>query len=126
VSKVVVIKIWRQHVRIKVIRLFNTIIPTIKVETIVAPATNFVRSGILVRFATNLGCGSGGVLVKRNLNKRSGILVTTTIVVRTPQMVFTNPKMTIHVNMIAYRPPMSSIVARRYKRIDARNLGKRY
>jgi len=65
-SEVVVTKIWRQRVRIKVTRSFNTIIPTIRVETIVVPATNFVRSGVLIGSATNLGYGSGGVLVKKN------------------------------------------------------------
>jgi hypothetical protein len=96
------------------------------VETIVALATNFVRSGVLVGFAMNLGCGSGGVLVKRNLSRSLKVPIITVIVVRTFQMVFTNPKMTIHVNMIAYRPPVNSIAAKRYKSIDARNFGKRY
>jgi hypothetical protein len=41
-------------------------------------------------------------------------------------MVFTNPKITIHVDMTTYRPLMSSIATRKYKNIDARNLGRRY
>jgi hypothetical protein len=37
--------------------MFNVVIPTIRVENIVAPNTIFVRSGILIGFATNLGHG---------------------------------------------------------------------
>jgi hypothetical protein len=96
------------------------------VETIVALATNFVRIRILIGFVTNLGCGSKGVLVKRNLSRSSRIPIATTKVVKTPQMVFTNPKMTTHVNMTAYRPSMNLVIAGRYKSVDARNLGKGY
>jgi hypothetical protein len=35
---------------------------------VVAPNTNFVKGGVLIRFVTNLGCGSGGVLEGRTLN----------------------------------------------------------
>ncbi len=102
------------------------IIPTIRVETIVVLATIFVRTGVLIEFATNLGHGSGGVLARRNLSRSSGIPIATIRVVRTPQMVFTNPKMTIHINMNIYRPLINSIAAERYKSIDVRNLGQGY
>jgi hypothetical protein len=96
------------------------------VETIVVPTIIFVRIGVLIEFVVNLGHGSGGVLARRNLSRSSGIPKATIRVVRTPQMVFTNPKMTIHVNMITYRPLMNSIVVEGYKSIDARNLGQGY
>jgi len=35
------------------------------VEIVVAPNTNFVKGGILIGSATNLGCGSGGVSKER-------------------------------------------------------------
>jgi hypothetical protein len=56
------------------------------------------------------------------LSRTLGILVTTTRVVGTPQMVFTNPIMIIHVNRTTYQPLMSLMVARRYKITSARNL----
>jgi len=126
VLKVAVVEIWRQCVRLKVIQSFNTVIPTIRVETIVALATNFVKIGVLIGFVTNLGRGSGGVLARRNLSRSSRIPIAITKIVRTPQMVFTNPKMTTHVNMTAYRPSMNSIIVGRYKSVDARNLAKGY
>jgi len=70
------------------------------VEIVIAPNTNFVRGGILIKFATNLGHGLGGILKGRNLSRNSGLPTIITRVVGTPQMVFTNMIMTIHVNMI--------------------------
>jgi len=49
------------------------------------------------------------------LNRSSGLLAVTIAIVGTPQMVFTNPIMTIHVNMTTNQPPMSSIATGRYK-----------
>jgi hypothetical protein len=46
VLKVVVVEIRKQLVGIKVIQSLNVVIPTTRVETIVAPNTNFVRGGI--------------------------------------------------------------------------------
>jgi hypothetical protein len=60
-------------------------------ETIVGPTTYFVKSGILIKSATNLGCGLGGVLIRRNLSRSLGILVAIIGVVVTLHMVFTNP-----------------------------------
>jgi hypothetical protein len=68
-------------------------------ETIIAPNTNVVRGGILIRSTTNLGLGLGGVSAKRNLNQSLGLPIATTGIVGTPHMVFTNLIMTTHVNM---------------------------
>jgi hypothetical protein len=57
------------------------------VETILAPNTNFVKGKVLIGFATNLGYGLGGVLMGRNLKRSLGILIATTRVLRTLQMV---------------------------------------
>jgi hypothetical protein len=43
-------------------------------------------------------------------------------VVGIPQMVFTNPIMTTHVNKIVDRPLMSSIATGRYKSVDVVHL----
>jgi hypothetical protein len=48
----------------------------------------------------DLGHGSRGVLTGKNLNRSFELPTITIGVVGTPQMVFTNPIMTIHVNMI--------------------------
>jgi len=40
-------------------------------EIVVAPNTNFVKVGVLIGSATNLGHGLGKVLVGRNLSKNS-------------------------------------------------------
>jgi hypothetical protein len=119
-SKVVVVEIRRQLAEIKVIQPLNAIIPTMRVETIVAPNTNFVRGGVLIGSIVNLGHGSRRVSTRRNLNRSLGLL-TTIRVVGTPQMVFTNPIMIIRVNMIIYQPPMSSIVVGRYKSTNVGN-----
>jgi hypothetical protein len=54
------------------------------VEIVVALATNFVKGGVLIRFIMNLGRGLRGVLARKNLNRSSRILITTTKVVGTP------------------------------------------
>ncbi len=70
-------------------------------ETVVAPNTNVVRGGVLIRFATNLCHGSSRILAGRNLSRSLGLPTTTNGVVGTFQMVFTNLIMTIHVNKTA-------------------------
>jgi hypothetical protein len=67
---------------------------------VVAPNTYVVRGGVLIGFTTNLGRGLDEVLVGRNLKKSLRLLTTTIGVVGTPQMVFTNQIMAIHVNKI--------------------------
>jgi hypothetical protein len=71
------------------------------VELIVAPNTNVVRGGVLIGSVANLGCGTSGISIERNLNRSSGLLTTPIGVVGTLQMVFTYPIMTIHVNRTA-------------------------
>jgi hypothetical protein len=63
---VAVVEIQRLLVGLKGLQPFNVIIPTRRVETIVAPNTNFVRGGVLIGSITNLGCGLGGVSMERN------------------------------------------------------------
>jgi len=100
VSEVAIVEIQRQPVEIKVIQPLNIVIPSIGVETTIAPNKFFVRGGILTRPATGLGCGSEGVLKERNLNRSFALLITIIGLVGTLQIVFINPIMIIHVNMI--------------------------
>jgi hypothetical protein len=85
-----------------------------------------VRRGLLIGSATKLGSGSGGVLARRKLNGSLALPITTTRVVRAPQLVFTNPIMIIRVNRIIDQPLMSSMVARGYRNEDATNPRRGY
>ncbi len=87
----------------------------------VMPNMNVVRRGVIIRFATNLGHGSGRFLMGRNLNKSSKLPIVTTRIVGTPQMVFTNPIMTYHVTKTTDQPSMDSIDVGRYKSTDVEN-----
>ncbi len=87
----------------------------------VAPSTNVVRSGVLIRSTTNLGNGSSRVSTRKNLSWSSTLPIETIRVVGTHQMVYTNPIMITHVNRTVDRPPMSSMVTRGYKNADATN-----
>jgi hypothetical protein len=60
------------------------------------------------------------------LSRSLRILVAITGVAGTPQMVFTNPIMTTHVNMTIDQPPMSSMATRGYKSTNAENLRRGY
>jgi hypothetical protein len=80
-----------------------------------------VKKNILIGFATNLGSGLGGILIGRNLSWSLALPIITTRVVGTPQMVFTNPIMTTHVNKTTYRPLMSSMAIGGYKNANATN-----
>ncbi len=71
-------------------------------EIVVAPTTNFAKSGVLIGYVANLGHGLRRVLMRKNLSRSLGIRITTIGVVGTPHMVFTNPIMTTHVNMTMY------------------------
>jgi hypothetical protein len=53
--------------------------------------------------------------MRRNLSRSSRVPIATTGVVGTPQMVFTNPIMTTHVNTIVNRPPMILMVVGCYR-----------
>jgi hypothetical protein len=68
------------------------------VEIVVTPNIDVVKKGILIGFIAKLGSGSSGVSARRNLSRSSALLITTTGVVGTPQMVFTNLITTTHVN----------------------------
>jgi hypothetical protein len=83
-SKVAIAKIWKQLARIEVTQPFHVVIPTIRMETVVAPHTNFIRGRVLIGFAANLGHGLKGILVRRNLNRNSRIPIATIGVVATP------------------------------------------
>jgi hypothetical protein len=75
-----------QLVEIKVIQPFNFVIPTRKSGNCYCTQHKSIKGGILIEFATNLGCGSGRVLVETNLNESSRLLATTIKVVGTPYM----------------------------------------
>ncbi len=87
-------------------------------ETVVAPNIDVVKRGVLIGFTAKLGSGLGGVSIIRNLNQSLALLAIIGVV-GIPQMVFTNPIMTTHVNKIIYWPLMSSMVGRRYRSADA-------
>jgi hypothetical protein len=78
-----------------------------------------VRRGVVIGFITKWGNGSNGVLTRRKLSGSLTLPTTTTGVVGTPQMMFTDPIMTTHVNTIADWPPMSSTVIGRYRNSNA-------
>ncbi len=59
-SKVVIVEIRKQPIGIEVTQPLNVVIPTIGVETIVAPNINFVRGGVLIGSTSNLGHGPEG------------------------------------------------------------------
>jgi len=99
VSEVAIVEIQRQPIGIKVNQPLNVVIPTTRVETIVAPHTNFVRGKVLIRFATNLGCGLGRVLMGRNLKRSLGIPIATTRVVGTLQMVSLEEKQVLSTSL---------------------------
>jgi hypothetical protein len=101
-------------------------ITTAGAETVITPTMDVVKKGVLIGSTTKLGNGSNGVLTRKKLSGSMTLPITTTGVVGTLQMVFTNPIMIIHVNRFAYRPPMSSMVARGYKSANATNLRKGY
>ncbi len=86
---------------------------------VVAPNTNPIKGGVLTGCATNLGHGLKGVLEGRTLSRSFRLPTTTTKVIGTPWMVFTNLIMIIHVNRIVDRPLMNSMVVGRCRNTDA-------
>ncbi len=99
---------------------------TIGMETVVAPTINVVKMVVLIGSATKFGNGSSGISTGRKLSG-STILPTTTIgVVGTPQMVFINLIMTIHVNKIVNQPSMNLMATRWYIGVNAMNLKEGY
>jgi hypothetical protein len=67
-------------------------------EMVITPNMNVAKRKIIIGSIINLNHGSGGFLAKRNLSRSSRLPTTNTGVVGTPQMVFTNPRMTTHVH----------------------------
>jgi len=98
VSEATIVEIRRQHAKVGVIQSLGAGITTIRMEMVVAPNMDFVKKGVIIRSTTKLGSRSNGILVRRNLNQSSALPIATTRVVKTLQMVFTNPIITIHVN----------------------------
>ncbi len=92
-------------------------------EMVVAPNIYVVTRRVLIGSTTKLGNKLSGILAKTNLNRNTTLPIITIGVVATPQMVFTNPIMIIHVNRNLSRPLMSSMVVGGYKNVDATNLG---
>jgi hypothetical protein len=97
-----------------------------QVEIVIAPNIDVVKMGILIGSATKLGNGSNGVSIVRSLNQSSTLPIATTGIVRKPQMVFTNPISTTHVNMIINWPLMSSMAARGCRSADVVNPKRGY
>ncbi len=95
-------------------------------EMVVVPNMDFVKKGVLFRFATKLGSGLGGVLARRHMSRNSTLSVIITGVVGTPQMVFTNSITINHVNMIANWPLMNSMAIGGYKNANAMNPTRGY
>ncbi len=116
----VVVETQRQLIGVGVIQSLNAIITTIGVETVIMP-TDVVERGRVIGFATNLGCGLGGFLMKGNLNKSSKLPIKNIRIVGTPKMVLINPIMTTRVHKTTNQPLMNSIIARRYKSINVKN-----
>ncbi len=84
VLKIVIIIFQGQLTTTEVIQSPNVIITTIGMETMVAPNMNVVKDEVLFGFATNLGSGLGGILVRRNLSRNSTLAIITIGVVGTP------------------------------------------
>jgi hypothetical protein len=85
---------------------------------IVVPNIGVVRRGVLIRFATNLGSRSSGVLTGRNLSQSLALPVATTRVVGILQMVFTNLIMVTHGNRTTNQPLMNSMVVKGCKSVS--------
>jgi hypothetical protein len=82
---------------------------------------NVVRRGVVIGSTTNVSHGLNGLSTKGNLSKSSRLPTISIGVVGTPQMVFTNPIMTIHVHKTTNRPSMSSIITKGYKSTKGRH-----
>ncbi len=91
-----IVKTQKQPTRIKVTQSFNAIIISIRVETVIAPNMDVVKKGMVIGFVLNVSRGLNGFLAGRNLSRSSRLPTINIGVVGTPQMVFTNPIMTIH------------------------------
>ncbi len=79
------------------------------------PNMNVARRGVVIGSIVNLSHGLSEFSMGRNLSRSLELPTGNTRVFGTPQMVFTNPIMNIHVHKTIDRPPMNSKVARRYR-----------
>jgi hypothetical protein len=121
VSKTTIVETQRQPARILVTQSLDVGVTTIGVEMVIAPTMDVIKMVVLIGSTTKLGSGSSGISARRKLSG-STILPTTTIgVVQTPQMVFTNLIMTIHMNKIVNQPSMNLMAIKRYRSVDAMN-----
>ncbi len=68
-SKVAIVETQTQPIGVGVIQSFNIVVIAIGVEMVVALNMDVVRKGMVIRSATNLGCGSSGFLAKRKLKR---------------------------------------------------------
>ncbi len=121
-----VVQTQKQHVGVKVIQSLDASITTTGVETVVASNIDIVKRGILIGYVAKLGSESSGVSATRTLSQSLALPTTTTIVVGTPQVVFTNIITTTHVNMTIDWPLMNSMVVGGYKSADVVNPRGRY
>ncbi len=126
VLEVTIVETWRQHVGVIVTQSLDVDITTTRVETVVAPTMDVIRKGVLIGSTTKLGNGLGGVSARRKLSGSMALSTTTTRVVGTSQMIFTNLIMTTHVKRTIDRPPTNSMVVGGYKSADAMNLTRGY
>jgi len=65
-------------------------------EMVIAPSMDVIKKGMVIGYVLNVSSGLSGFLAGRNLSRSSRLPTINIGVVRTPQMVFTNPIMTIH------------------------------
>jgi hypothetical protein len=93
---------------------------------VVAPSINVVRKGMLIKYVAKLGNGSDRVSIVRNLSPSLALPIVTIRVIGMPQMVFTNPIMITHVNVIANRPLMSPMDGGRCRSKDVVHPKKGY
>jgi hypothetical protein len=114
----IVVETHKQHVRVGVIQSLGVGITTIGVEMVIALNIDVVKKEVLIRSTTKLGSGLGGVSTVRNLSRSSALPIATTKVVGIPQMVFTNPITTTHVNKTIDRPLMSSMAIGGCRSVD--------
>jgi hypothetical protein len=88
---------------------------------VVTPNMNVARRGGVIGFAVNLGRGLGGFLMGKSLSRSLRLSTTNARFFGTPQMLFTNPIIIIHVHKTIDEPPMSSIAIGGYRNTYAEN-----
>ncbi len=56
-SIVAIVKTQKQHVGIEVTQLFNAVIITIRLATVIAPNMDVVKKGMVIGYVLNGNCG---------------------------------------------------------------------